>query len=85
MIWRAKIKSCKRAIREKKKTKNHSSSMMHQLTMEKIDRDQQNQSLSIESFISSMHTIIETRLTNIEQRAQQLMKFIHTIDDSIFF
>ncbi|CAM4813315.1 unnamed protein product [Rotaria magnacalcarata] len=51
----------------------------------KIDRDQQNQSLSIESFISSMHTIIETRLTNIEQRAQQLMKFIHTIDDSIFF
>jgi hypothetical protein len=35
----------------------------------------------MDSFTPSMYTIIEDRLRNIEQRAQQLMKFINTIDD----
>ncbi|CAF3038577.1 unnamed protein product [Rotaria sp. Silwood2] len=55
------------------------------LAREKIDHDQQKTLLLMESFISSMHKIIEACLTNIEERTQQLMKFIHTIDDNIFF
>ena len=52
--------------------------MKNQITTEKINHDQQNQLLSIEPFNPSMLTIIE-------QRAQQLMTFINTINDNNFF
>jgi len=59
--------------------------MKNQIAMERIQHNQHNQLFSIESFIPSMHTIIEARLTNMEERAQQLMKFGSTIDDTNFF
>jgi len=90
-MWRAKLKSCKRAIRQ---IKNHSSTI-DQVTREGIIKentlvantkknevdadgdDQQSQLPSMESFVPSMRTIIEARLANMEQRAQQIMKFIN--------
>ncbi len=69
-----KVKSCKRSIHQKKK--NHSSI---------IKLQQQEELLSIQSFNFSMRTIIEDCLVNIEQRAQQLMKFSSTINDDNFF
>ncbi|CAF1241679.1 unnamed protein product [Rotaria sordida] len=78
-IWRAKVKSCKRGIHQKKKHSNQSSSG-------RINDNQQDQLFPFESFIPpAMRTIIEARLINIEQRTQQLMNFIHTIDDTTFF
>ncbi len=59
--------------------------MKNQIAMERIQHSQHNQLFSIESFLPSMCTIIEARLTNMEQRAQQLMKFGSTIDDNNFF
>ena len=53
--------------------------------MEKFDIDQENSLISMNSFSSSMYTIIEARLNNIKRRTQAMMKFICTIDDDIFF
>ncbi|CAF1538582.1 unnamed protein product [Rotaria sp. Silwood1] len=82
-IWRAKVKSCKQTIRRKKKY--HSSSIMHTISMIDFDQDQQKNLRSIQSFTTPMQKIIEARLTNIEERTQQLMKFIYTINDNVFF
>ena len=38
---------------------------------------QQHQLSTAHSFLSSMRAIIEARLINIEQRSQQIMKFMH--------
>jgi hypothetical protein len=59
--------------------------MKKQITIETTSHDEYNQLFPIESFIPSMRTIVEARLTNIEQRAQQLMNFVNTIDDTNFF
>ena len=53
--------------------------------MERINYNQHNESFSIEAFMPSMRIIIEARLSNMEQRAEQLMKFGNTIDDNNFF
>ncbi|CAF3885191.1 unnamed protein product, partial [Rotaria sp. Silwood1] len=71
-IWRTKVKSCKRVIRQKKK---HHSSIMHSIIMNTMEQQQQQELLSIQSFNASMRTIIQARLLNIEQRAEQLMEF----------
>ncbi|CAF4379341.1 unnamed protein product, partial [Rotaria sordida] len=39
--------------------------------------DQKNQLSSMKCFSHSMRAIIQARLDNIEQRAQQIIKFIH--------
>ncbi|CAF1346317.1 unnamed protein product [Rotaria sordida] len=39
--------------------------------------DQKNQLSSMKCFYPSMRAIIQARLDNIEQRAQQIIKFIH--------
>jgi hypothetical protein len=59
--------------------------MKKQITIETISHDEYNQLFPIEAFIPSTRTIVEARLTNIEQRAQQLMNFVNTIDDTNFF
>jgi hypothetical protein len=59
--------------------------MKKQITNERTNQNEYNQLFPIDSFIPSMRTIVEARLTNIEQRAQQLMQFANTIDDNKFF
>ncbi|CAF1030084.1 unnamed protein product [Adineta steineri] len=68
-IWRTKANSCKRAIGQKKK--NHSS-IMHPII---LNRMKQEQLIPIQPFTSPMSTIIESRLLNIEQRAERLITF----------
>lgn len=57
---------------------------MNQIITEGINQEQQSQLTSIESFVPSIRTIIEARLVNIEQLAQQLKKFNNSIHDTIF-
>jgi hypothetical protein len=59
--------------------------MMNQMIMQKISQEQPSQLHSIQLFNTSMRTIIEHRLINIEQRVQQLIKFNCVINDKDFF
>ena len=81
-IWRIKTNTCKQAIRPKKK--NHSSTI-NPATQKHLSMAQQGELLSMESVSPSMSTILQTRLANIDQRAQRLMKFSSTIQDNGLF
>ena len=88
-IWRTKLKACKRAIRQKKDPLSTAEQVITERILEEdatvmynvknglylnVDHDQ-SEFPAIESFSSTMRTIIETRLTNIEQYAQKVIEF----------
>ncbi|CAF3411927.1 unnamed protein product [Rotaria socialis] len=83
-IWRAKLKSCKKERHQQKKG-NHMPLMMHDIKIQSVHDDQDNQLASIKSYASSMYMIVAARLRNIKQRTQEMMKFVSTIDDDVFF
>ena len=72
-VWRLKNNAAKRATAQTKKVLQG----MAQNDDWKEDVDQQLDSiLSNASITSSMRNIVETRLTNMEQRNQQIVNFI---------
>ncbi|CAF2924790.1 unnamed protein product [Rotaria sp. Silwood2] len=95
-IWRSKLKACKKIITQQKKQSSMSDQVMVQriiqgnssiikTTQHKLDIDgtnQENQLSSMEYFASSIRAIIKARLNNIEQRTQQIIKFIYASTQS---
>lgn len=59
--------------------------MVHNIKLEPVDDDQDNQLASMESYTSSMYMIVDARLRNIQGRAQEMMKFVCNIDDNVLF
>ena len=53
--------------------------------MELIDYEQENQLASMESDVSPMTIIVDSRLRNIKHRAKEIMKFVCTMDNDVFF
>ncbi|CAF1541542.1 unnamed protein product [Rotaria sordida] len=90
-IWRSKLRACEKVISQQKKrwsmsdqvmvkgiiSGNHSITNMKQNEFDIDGNDQKNQLSSMKRFSPSMRAIIQARLDNIEQRAQQIIKFIH--------
>ncbi|CAF1260825.1 unnamed protein product [Rotaria sordida] len=90
-IWRSKLRACEKVISQQKKRwsrsnqvmvkgiipGNHSITNMKQNEFDNDGSDQKNQLLYMKCFSPSMHAIIQARLDNIEQSAQQIIKFIH--------
>ncbi|CAF1396239.1 unnamed protein product [Rotaria sordida] len=90
-IWRSKLRACEKVISQQKKRWSMSDQVMvkgiipgtHSITNMKQNEfdidgsDQKNQLSSMECFSHSMRAIIQACLDNIEQRAQQIIKFIH--------
>ncbi|CAF1383884.1 unnamed protein product [Rotaria sordida] len=90
-IWRSKLRACEKVISQQKKRwsmsdqvmvkgiipGNRSITNMKQNEFDNDGNDQKNQLLYMECFPPSMRAIIQARLDNIEQRAQQIIKFIH--------
>ncbi|CAF1228144.1 unnamed protein product, partial [Rotaria magnacalcarata] len=66
-IWRRKLNSCERLIREKTKRTFQDSTTIVNMNL-----------LSVDNFIPVMFAIIEARLATIEQRTQIIMEFINT-------
>ncbi|CAF3759549.1 unnamed protein product [Rotaria sp. Silwood1] len=95
-IWRSKLKVCKKMIIQNKKYVSmtdqvnvkgiiQSSSSIINTRQHELDidsKDQENQFISMEYFAPSMRAIIKARLDNIEQRAQQIIKFIDVSSQS---
>lgn len=88
-IWRTKLKSCKKLILQTKKgspihnqhpnlTENSIVKIeKHEVNMnDKNDHTAEVLIPSSEMFSTEMGTVIETRLSNIEKRAQQIIRFI---------
>ncbi|CAF1527539.1 unnamed protein product [Rotaria sordida] len=90
-IWRSKLRACEKVISQQNKRwsrsnqvivkgiipGNHSIINMKQNEFDNYGNDQENRLLSMKCFSPSMRAIIQARLDNIEQRAQQIIKFIH--------
>ncbi|CAF1266343.1 unnamed protein product [Rotaria sordida] len=90
-IRRSKLRACEKIISQQKKRwsmndqvmvkgiilGNRSITNMKQNEFDIDGNDQKNQLLSMECFPPSMRAIIQARLDNIEQHAQQIIKFIH--------
>ncbi|CAF1379408.1 unnamed protein product [Rotaria sordida] len=90
-IWRSKLRACEKVISQQTKRwsmsdqvlvkgiipGNRSITNMKQNEFDIDGNNQKNQLLSMECFPPSMRAIIQARLDNIEQRAQQIIKFIH--------
>ncbi|CAF2107496.1 unnamed protein product [Rotaria magnacalcarata] len=66
-IWRTKLNSCERLIREKTKRTFQDTTTIVNMNL-----------LSVDNFIPVMFAIIEARLATIEQRTQVIMEFINT-------
>ncbi|CAF4369620.1 unnamed protein product, partial [Rotaria sordida] len=90
-IWRSKLRACEKGISQQKKRwsmsdqvmvkgiipGNRSITNMKQNEFDNDGNDQKNQLSSMKCFSHSMRAIIQARLDNIEQRAQQIIIFIH--------
>ncbi|CAF5179990.1 unnamed protein product [Rotaria magnacalcarata] len=66
-IWRRKLNSCERLIREKTKRTFQDTTTIVNMNL-----------LSVDNFIPVMFAIIEARLATTEQRTQVIMEFINT-------
>ena len=86
-IWRANVKKCKQSIRQKKAKHRPSTTTTttQQILLDEINQVRQSESLSNDLFTPSMCTIIQERLVHIHRRAEALMKFKATIEDSKLF
>ncbi|CAF1241622.1 unnamed protein product [Rotaria sordida] len=82
-IWRDQLELCKKVIRQKKK--NRSSSIYQQIAWKNGAALEQDPLLLNGLFSASMYQIIQDRLKNMKKRTKQLLGFVHTIDDNIFF
>ncbi|CAF1360334.1 unnamed protein product [Rotaria sordida] len=90
-IWRSKSRACEKVISQQKKRwtrsnqvmvkgiipGNRSITNMKQNEFDIVGNDQKNQLSFMKYFSPSMRAIIQARLDNIEQRTQQIIKFIH--------
>ncbi|CAF2132898.1 unnamed protein product [Rotaria magnacalcarata] len=66
-IWRTKLNSCERLLREKRKINFQYNTTTINMNL-----------LSMNEFVPIMCTIIEARLITIEQRTQVILEFINT-------
>ncbi|CAF4948149.1 unnamed protein product, partial [Rotaria socialis] len=66
-IWRTKLNSCERLLREKTKRTFQDSATIVNMNL-----------LFVDDFVPVMFAIIEARLVTIEQRTQVIMEFINT-------
>ncbi len=73
------MKSCKKALRQKKNNKKN------EIYSNDGPEQQCPQMPSIEIFTVVMRTMIEARQKNIHQRTKELMKLTTTINDNVFF
>ncbi|CAF1279250.1 unnamed protein product [Rotaria sordida] len=81
--WRDQLNVCKKVIRQKKK--NSSSSIYQQIAWKNGAAVEQDPLLLNGLFSASMYQIIQDRLKNMKKRTKQLLGFVQTIDDNIFF
>ena len=82
-IWRNELKLWKHAIVHEKKQRLNKNQI---LNVDMISDDNpsvihnvKNQSTSIESYPSTIQSIIQARLDNIQQRARQILQFMDII------
>ncbi|CAF5063873.1 unnamed protein product, partial [Rotaria magnacalcarata] len=66
-IWRTKLNSCERLVREKTKRIFPDNNPIVNMNL-----------LFVDDFVPVMFAIIEARLVTIEQRTQVIMEFINT-------
>lgn len=71
-------------LRQKKREK-HRSTSTERVIADPMAQEQLSGVFLLESLDSSMLTVIAARQINIQQRAEQLINFVSTIDDLDFF
>ncbi|UJR18821.1 hypothetical protein I4U23_021949 [Adineta vaga] len=83
-LWQAKFESCQKVIHHQKK--KYPLSMLHAITVNAENQKQQNESSKIPSFPPTMSTIVDARLSNMEERSRSLTYFFSSnIHDKPFF